>query len=236
MVALQASIGSLNDLVDRSRDAGHKPGKPIPRGLATPSEARVMVLVGLAIGLALAAPSGWPTLVVAAAGTGAGYAYDLWLKGTPASWLPFSVGIPLLPVFAWLGATGAVPPGLGLLVPLAAAAGAALAIANALADLERDRDAGTPTIVSRLGARTAWTMHAALQALVVAVAAGSMVVLGTPPALVLVAAVLTGLGAALLAGGTPGRRELGWELEAIGTGLLAVAWLAGIGTAAATPE
>ena len=35
MTALQASIGSLNDVVDAPRDAGHKPGKPIPAGLVS---------------------------------------------------------------------------------------------------------------------------------------------------------------------------------------------------------
>src|SRR6476660_3407010 len=35
MTALQASIGSLNDVVDAPRDAGHKPGKPISAGLVS---------------------------------------------------------------------------------------------------------------------------------------------------------------------------------------------------------
>ena len=38
MTALQVSIGTLNDLVDAPRDAGRKPGKPIPAGLVTPRD------------------------------------------------------------------------------------------------------------------------------------------------------------------------------------------------------
>ncbi len=43
------------------------------------------------------------------AGTATGYAYDLRLKATAWAWLPFAVGLPLLPVYAWVGATGRVP-------------------------------------------------------------------------------------------------------------------------------
>ena len=62
---------------------------------------------------------------------GVGVAYDLWAKGTPWSWLPFAVGIPLLPVYGWVGATGSPPGFFAVLVPMAVLAGAALAIANA---------------------------------------------------------------------------------------------------------
>ncbi len=39
MTLLQFAIGTVNDLVDAPRDAGHKPGKPIPAGLVTRSAA-----------------------------------------------------------------------------------------------------------------------------------------------------------------------------------------------------
>ena len=59
-------------------------------------------------------------------------------KGTPFSWLPFAVGIPILPVYGWFGAAGTVPGIFGLIIPVAALAGTALAVANALVDMERD--------------------------------------------------------------------------------------------------
>jgi 4-hydroxybenzoate polyprenyltransferase len=231
MVALQASIGALNDLVDAPRDAGRKAAKPIPAGLVTPAIARVTVLAGLAAGLALSAMSGLPALAVAVAGVLAGYLYDLRLKGTTASWAPFAVGLPLLPVFAWVGATGGVPPFLAIVVPLAALAGAGLAIANALADYERDLDAGTVSVATRLGLRRGWRLHAILQVAVVltAVAAAALdggsimaiVLRAVAPGLVILAGVALGYRAA------PGRRELAWEVEAAGAGLLALAWLSG---------
>ena len=104
MTALQVSIGTLNDLVDAPRDAGHKPGKPIPAGLVTPGIARAVMVIARHAG----APAGrpvrpgdprlWPVVILAI-----GYGYDLVAKGTAWSWLPFAVGIPLLPVFGWLG-------------------------------------------------------------------------------------------------------------------------------------
>jgi hypothetical protein len=37
------------------------------------------------------------------------------------------------------------------------------------------------------------------------------------------------VGVALVGGAVPGRRERGWELEAIGVAALAIAWIAGFG-------
>ena len=82
---------------------------------------------------------------------GIGLAYDLFAKGTAASWVPFAVGIPILPVYGWLGATGSLPDLFRLLVPVAAVAGAALAIGNALVDVERDRAAGDRSVALVLG-------------------------------------------------------------------------------------
>ena len=95
-----------------------------------------------------------------------GYGYDLVAKGTAWSWLPFALGIPLLPVYGWLGATGALPSFFIALVPMAMLAGAALAIANARADLERDVAAGTVSVATRLGLEGSWRLHAALWLLV----------------------------------------------------------------------
>jgi 4-hydroxybenzoate polyprenyltransferase len=164
----------------------------------------------------------------------AGYLYDLRLKGSPFSWLPFTMGIPLLPVFAWVGATGDLPPIFVVLLPLAGLAGSGLAIGNARADYERDLDAGTASVATRLGLARSWRLHAVIHLVVVLIALGAAVrmtgegdrwvPIGTAAAgLVILAGV--GLGRA----GGPSRRELAWEVEAAGTGLLAVIWLLGVG-------
>ena len=102
---------------------------------------------------------------------GIGYGYDLWFKGTAWSWVPFAVGIPLLPVFGWLGAAG--DPARVLLRSSCLSpslAGSALAIANARVDVERDAAAGLDSVAVRLGLERAWVVHAVLLAVVVGAA------------------------------------------------------------------
>ena len=231
MTALQVSIGTLNDIVDAPRDAGHKPGKPIPAGLVTPGSARTVMVGAAAVGGLLAVPSGPATVGLAFAILVIGYGYDLVAKGTAWSWLPFAVGIPLLPVFGWLGVTGDLPRAFAVLVPVAVAAGAALAIANASADSERDAAAGTDSVAVRLGPRRAWAVSSGLLLAVIAAAITTLAAAGAG-APVLAAAIGAGLVICLgiVVGRDAGRsrRERAWELEAVGVGLLAVAWLAGI--------
>lgn len=231
MVSLQAAIGALNDLVDAPRDAGLKPGKPIPAGLVSEGMARVVVLVGATLGIGLSLVSGPATTACALLVLVVGGLYDLRFKGTPWSWLPFAAGIPLLPVYAWLGAAGGLPAAFAILVPAAAIAGAALAIANALADVERDRAAETTSVATRLGSPRAWIVHSLLHAGVIGLAVAGLAWLGGggPGLLGVVAGgALVAAGVALIAGGSAGRRERGWELEAVGTGLLGASWLAAV--------
>jgi 4-hydroxybenzoate polyprenyltransferase len=227
MTMLQFGIGAMNDVVDADRDAGQKPGKPIPRGLVRRDVARAVAVGAFGAGLGLAALSGPRLAALAVAGITIGLAYDLRLKGTPWSWLPFAVGIPILPVFGWLAATDALPAPFLVLVPAAVLAGAALAVANALADVERDRAAGVASIATELGAFRAWLLHAALLGVVLVAAVVSVSAFGGSPGeigLVALAALVAAAGAAAAQGGGPARRERGWELEAIGVGLVAVAW------------
>ena len=237
MTLLQASIGSLNDRIDAPRDAGRKPGKPIPAGLVSPTAAGLVVVATGTLGVALSVPSGAATAALAIVVLVIGYAYDLWFKGTAWSWVPFALGIPLLPVYGWLGAAGGLPAVFAILLPTAVVAGAALAISNALADLDRDAAAGVESVARRLGVARAWAVHAVLLAVVVAAALLTLAVgdgrpgsgIGVAPAIAAVGASLViGLGVALGRRGDAARRERAWELEAVGVGLLAAAWLAGI--------
>ena len=235
MTALQVSIGVLNDVIDAPRDAGHKPGKPMPAGLVSPRIARVGVVASAAAGVILAIPSGPATVVLAIVILAIGYGYDLLAKGTPWSWLPFAIGIPLLPVFGWLGAAATVPPSFAILVPAAVLAGAALAIANARADLGRDAAAGVTSVATALGPDRAWTVEAVLFALVSVVALGSLLVTGAGP----VPLAGASIGIAVIGAGTwlgraedALRRERAWEAQAVGVAILAAAWLAGMANVA----
>jgi 4-hydroxybenzoate polyprenyltransferase len=231
MFCLQASIGSVNDLVDLERDRDRKPGKPLPCGQVSIRSARLIAGAGLVVGLLLSLAGGPPVLAFALLGVGTGYAYDLRLKASAWSWLPFAVGLPLLPIYAWLGATGTIPAAFLLLVPLAVVAGAALALANELADDERDRAAGLRTAVGALGRELAWRLGAVLQVLVAGIAAGSLLVNGAPALALATAdgsAAVIMIGLALGRSRRAGTRERGWEIQAIGLGGLALAWLGGL--------
>jgi 4-hydroxybenzoate polyprenyltransferase len=229
MTALQASIGALNDVHDAPDDAGHKPGKPIPAGLVSVPAAWAIVVMGAALGIGLG------TLVDVRLGALAvvvlliGYGYDLVAKGTAWSWLPFALGIPLLPVYGWLGATGVFPPFFIALVPMTMLAGAALAIANARADLERDVAAGTVSVATRLGIEGSWRLHVALWFLVLIVGLGSLAFRGVGLVQILpavAAAGLIGTAVAWSRDGRPAARERAWQFEAAGGGLALLGWLA----------
>jgi 4-hydroxybenzoate polyprenyltransferase len=232
MTAVQFGIGAVNDLVDAPRDARSKPAKPIPAGLVDPGAARAVAAAAFAMGLILSAAAGPPVLLVAVLIAGIGLAYDLALKGTPWSWAGFALGIPLLPVYAWLGATGSIPGAFGILLPAAVASGAALALANGLADAERDQAAGVDSIVARLGRERAVAASRLLHAGVAIAALASQFAFGdirpglTPGLGIAVAGiVLVQIGVVLTGHASPARRERGWELQAIGVGALAVGWL-----------
>ena len=228
MTLLQLGIGTVNDLVDSPRDAGRKPGKPIPSGLVRPGPARGLALVLFVSGIALAsvAPvvAGLAVLTIAI-----GLLYDLRLKGTALSWLPFALGIPILPLFGWLSTGRDLPLVFAVLLPAAIVAGAALAIGNALVDVERDAASGTSSVAVALGRDRARRVVAGLLAAIGAAAASSAIAFAASKAegLLLAAIALIPVVAAVAAGPTSStaRRERAWQAEAIGLAALASAWL-----------
>jgi len=249
MLGIQFSIGAMNDVVDAPLDASQKPRKPIASGVVSRRSALIVAALGAATGMALSAVSGPTTAVAAAACLGLGYAYDLRLSRTTLSWLPLSLALPLLPIHAWLGTTGTIPAGLVTLVPIGVLAGAGLALANGLVDVERDARVGRGAVAGALGRRGTWMVQTL--ALGAAAALALLLAPGVPvgPAnqavvdldvlrLVRTAGLL--LGVALLAGGAmvlasikPSLRERGWELEALGVAALGVGWLAATAAAIA---
>jgi 4-hydroxybenzoate polyprenyltransferase len=231
MTALQVSIGALNDLHDAPDDAGRKPGKPIPAGLVSVPVARAIVVGGATLGIALAAVVDPWMAALAVVVLLIGYGYDLVFKGTAWSWLPFAIGIPILPVYGWFGATSALPDFFLALIPMAILAGAALAIANARADLERDRAAGAVSVATRLGLDGSWWLHAGLWAATALVGLGWVAFRGAGPvevALVLAAAGLIAVVVGWSRPRGPAGRERAWQLEASGAGLALLAWLVAV--------
>lgn len=189
----QLSIGWLNDAVDAPLDAAaRRADKPVVAGEVTQRAVRraaVAAAVGtvplsLALGLL---PGALHLLLVAS-----GWAYDLRLKTTPASPLPYLVAFAALPA---VSATAAGRPAPVLISVAAGVLAVAAHFANTVPDAVADAATGVRGLPQRLGPRASQVVAAVGVALAVAVllvgAWGSL-----PPVAAVVLAVAGVLGAA----------------------------------------
>ena len=234
MLGLQFAIGAANDLADAPRDRVSRPDKPIPAGLVNPRHAAAVLVVASSAGLCAAGSVGVAAFAVGVLGLADGLIYDIRLKGTAASWVPFALGVGLLPVYAWLGVAGTLPPAFWGIVPLAFVAGTTLALANALADLERDLLAGAASVATALGRGRALVGSAFTLGLLQLAVVTSSVVVGPLPASLaaeLAGAALGWLGLRSAASPNERARRLGWEVQAVGVVVMGAGWLATLGSA-----
>lgn len=146
----QFAIGSANDVIDLNLDRAAKPWKPLVRGLLGVKSASLLAVAMSIACLALSASLGLPTLGAAIVGLGCGLLYDLRLKRSAWSWLPYGLAIPTLPIWAW-AAMEQLTSRLIPVYPLGLLLGLALHLANTLPDLEDDRDFGVRGFAHALG-------------------------------------------------------------------------------------
>ena len=232
MFCAQAAIGAANDVCDRDLDAQTKPYKPIVRGLIDPSTALALAaLFALASG-ALAATFGPLALAAGAAGLAAGLAYDVRLKRSILSPLPFMVALPALPFWVWVSLDRFTAE-LWWLLPFAPLAGLAVHLSNTLPDLESDARAGVRGLAHTIGLvpslALAWGSFAVAIALAVALGAYldyEWVVFLAGASLA--AALLTAAMAAYAVRPGPASLQLGFGLIGIATAALAAGWLAAV--------
>jgi 4-hydroxybenzoate polyprenyltransferase len=236
MLFLQFAIGIANDLADAPADALGKPNKPLPAGFLTSRHAGVALLVAGVAGLASAASVGVPALAVGVLGLADGLLYDLRLKGTALSWAPFAAGVGLLPIYGWWGVTGSWPVALWGVAAMAVLVGVTLALANALADLEKDRRSEVRSVATTLGRDRALALDAALMLGIQIIALATAMALGTgiwALAVGSAGACLGWLGVGLASTGRERSRQAGWEVQAIGFVLLGAGWLSVLNSAGA---
>jgi len=153
VLAGQLSIGWLNDALDAERDAAVGRGdKPVATGAVTRRAVAVACAIAAAACVPLSLASGIAAGAVHLLAVAAGWAYDLGVKATRWSVVPYLVGFGLLPVFVVLGLPGApLPP---WWMPAAAALMAAGGhAANVLPDLADDAATGVRGLPQRLGPR-----------------------------------------------------------------------------------
>jgi 4-hydroxybenzoate polyprenyltransferase len=152
----QLSIGWCNDLLDADRDRQvHRSDKPLATGTLSESAVRT------ALGSALAACVPLSLLCGAAAGlthlvlvVGAAWAYNLGLKATAWSWLPYAVAFGALPAVVTLAGQPAEPAP-GWMILAGALLGVGAHFVNVLPDLDDDARTGVRGLPHRIGRRRA---------------------------------------------------------------------------------
>ncbi|RFC77890.1 UbiA family prenyltransferase [Streptomyces sp. AcE210] len=107
VLAGQLSIGWCNDAFDARRDiAAGRHGKPVVDGAVEVRHVWVAAYVALALCVPLSLACGVRAGTVHLVGVAAAWAYDLRLKATAWSWVPYAVGFATLPSFVALGLPG----------------------------------------------------------------------------------------------------------------------------------
>ncbi len=204
MLLAQFGISALNDWADREVDAKAGRLRPLPLGLVSPGAALAVAVASAAGALGVAATLGLPATLLALLGIGTGWVYDLVLKPTPFSAIPFAVGFPLLPL--WVGL---IAGRMGTPLLLLVAAGVPIAVAIHLADAVPDRAgdwaAGSRTLAVILGRPRAEVAAICLLALGAAILSTGL--MSTHPAVAVAAfsvALLAGVSYAALVVVRPG--------------------------------
>jgi 4-hydroxybenzoate polyprenyltransferase len=222
MGCAQAAIGILNDYCDRALDAASKPHKPLVRGTVQPGEALALVVILTGLAVLIAQSFGLAATVILCAIMALGFAYDLRFKGTWVSALLFALHFPLLPIFVW-AALGAWRPFLPWILPLGAALGIAMNIANSLPDLDDDIAAGVRGLPHVLGLRRdlalVWGIPVALSLLIWLLDLTGLAP-GLPIWLLLATLVAIGPDAATL--------KVNFYIQAFGAMAFAACWLVAV--------
>jgi 4-hydroxybenzoate polyprenyltransferase len=159
----QVVLGWHNDLVDRTRDAGHdRADKPVARGSLDPGTlgfalaCGVLLVVPLSIASGVIAGLSHLALLLVAALTNIGL-----LRRTALSWVPWAVSYALWPAYlsyggyggGWDGAPGTGPPTVAITV-MAALLGIGVHFGLALPGLVADKQDGARHLPLRVAVRT----------------------------------------------------------------------------------
>jgi 4-hydroxybenzoate polyprenyltransferase len=165
VLAGQLSTGWSNDWLDAGRDlAVGRTDKPIVSGDVSVATVRSAACTALVLAVPLSLLSGWRAAVVHLVAIASAWAYNLGLKATVASPLPYAVSFGLLPAFVTLGLPAHPWPRPAIMVATALL-GVGAHFVNTLADREDDARSGIAGLPQRLTARAALLTGVSLLAL-----------------------------------------------------------------------
>jgi 4-hydroxybenzoate polyprenyltransferase len=224
MLPVQLCIGVINDVADLHADAVTKPYKPLVREAISPSTAMGIGVVLGAIGLGAAATINPATLGFDALALCSGLAYDLGLRRTPLSWVPWWGGMAVLPLEGY-ASVASIPSRLLALIPLSGLIAVGLHVANALPDIDGDRAAGRRSLPVLLGSEwSTWVGPGALAVagVLAALLSGPLGQAG-PRFFAGLAVLCVGVAIVVL---TRTRRP--FPMLAVSTAVFAIAWLASL--------
>ncbi|WP_448316390.1 UbiA family prenyltransferase [Streptomyces sp. CO7] len=147
----QLSVGWCNDTIDagRDRDCGRR-DKPVAAGELSPRTAGLAAAAALALCVPLSLLGGIAAGAVHLVGVASAWAYNLALKRTLLSPLPYAVSFGTLPAFVTLGLPDGAWPAWWA-TAAAALLGVGAHVANVLPDIEDDLVAGVRGLPQRLG-------------------------------------------------------------------------------------
>jgi 4-hydroxybenzoate polyprenyltransferase len=107
VLVVQAILGLVNDVVDRERDVTTGvPGKPIAEGRLPAGNATFVATCLAILAIPLSLQNGSAAAAALLGSFVAGLAYNLRLRRTALSWLPWAVGYGLFPAFLSYGGWG----------------------------------------------------------------------------------------------------------------------------------
>lgn len=175
----QLTIGWANDLLDLRRDrAVGRTDKPLATGELPVAAVKAALAVAAVLTVALSIALGWSAaLVHLVLVVGSGQAYNLGLKATALSWVPYAVAFGTLPAVVTLAGPDPAWPEPWLMVA-AGTLGVAAHFLNVLPDLADDAATGVRGLPHRLGERAS---RAAATALLVAASLAALLGRPGPP-------------------------------------------------------
>lgn len=145
-------VGLVNDLRDFPYDLEVKPYKPLVAGSITSFEAKMLLVVFFIVLFVAFTAFNFAIDLIFLLGLGCGLSYDLLLKNTPFSFVPYAIAMPTLAIAARL-VNGNFPVLLLWIYPLGALMSLALHLTNQMNKAEESNKSGEHNLLQIIGVK-----------------------------------------------------------------------------------